>query len=196
MIKRIFDIVSSTIVLLLLLPFLFIIAAVVLIESRGGIFYTQKRVGRGNKDFLLYKFRTMFTGSDQKGLLTVGANDSRITRSGKFLRKLKLDEIPQLLNVILGDMSVVGPRPEVRKYVDYYSSQQMKVLDVRPGLTDPASLTYINENDILAAEKDAEQYYLQVIMPHKLELNLNYLSKQNFCTDLRIIFRTLQRLFL
>ena len=138
--KRLLDILSSALVLLLLLPFWLIIALAIVLESRGGIFYSQIRVGKDNKDFHLYKFRTMRTGSDQKGLLTVGERDSRITRVGYFLRKYKIDEFPQLLNVLKGDMSIVGPRPEVRKYVDMYTPEQMRVLSVRPGLTDLASI--------------------------------------------------------
>jgi len=165
-----------------------------MIESGGGFIYTQKRVGKGNKDFNLYKFRTMKIGSDKKGLLTVGMHDSRITRSGRFLRKYKLDEFPQLVNIIKGDMSIVGPRPEVRKYVDCYNENQRKVLNVRPGLTDYASLEYIRENELLARTKAPEEVYIKEIMPHKIELNLEYIEKQSIREDFRIIFCTFKNL--
>lgn len=178
-------------VLLLLLPFWLIIAMAIVLESRGGVFYRQIRVGKDNKDFYLYKFRTMRTGSDQKGLLTVGERDSRITRVGYFLRKYKIDEFPQLLNVLKGDMSIVGPRPEVRKYVDMYTPEQMRVLSVRPGLTDYASIRYVNENELLAESENPEQTYIQEIMPDKLMLNLKYVDEQSPWVDLKIVWQTI-----
>ena len=177
-------------VLLLLLPFWLIIAMAIVLESGGGVFYHQIRVGKDNKDFYLYKFRTMRTGSDQKGLLTVGERDSRITRVGYFLRKYKIDEFPQLLNVLKGDMSIVGPRPEVRKYVDMYTPEQMRVLSVRPGLTDLASIQYVHENELLAASEDPEKTYIEEVMPAKLALNLQYIDNQSVVGDIKLICKT------
>ncbi|HAA00463.1 MAG TPA: sugar transferase [Flavobacteriales bacterium] len=193
--KRFFDIISSLIVLLIGLPFFLLLALAIVIDSRGGIFYRQIRVGRNEKDFYLYKFRSMVSNADKKGQLTVGASDSRITRVGKFIRKFKLDEFPQLINVIKGEMSIVGPRPEVPKYVKMYNNEQRKVLSVRPGLTDYASLEYINENEILGKAENPEQLYIQEIMPAKLELNLRYIAEKSLLTDLKIIFRTIGRIF-
>ena len=188
--KRLLDILSSALVLLLLLPFWLIIAIAIVLESRGGVFYRQMRVGKDNQDFYLSKFRTMRTGSDQKGLLTVGERDSRITRVGYFLRKYKIDEFPQLLNVLKGDMSIVGPRPEVRKYVDMYTPEQMRVLSVRPGLTDLASIQYVHENELLAASEDPEKIYIEEVMPAKLALNLQYIDNQSVVGDIKLICKT------
>ena len=188
--KRLLDILSSALVLLMLLPFWLIIAMAIVLESRGGVFYRQIRVGKDNKDFYLYKFRTMRTGSDQKGLLTVGERDSRITRVGYFLRKYKIDEFPQLLNVLKGDMSIVGPRPEVRKYVDMYTPEQMRVLSVRPGLTDLASIQYVHENELLAASEDPEKTYIEEVMPAKLAMNLQYIDSQSVLGDIKLICKT------
>lgn len=188
--KRFLDIVSSVLVLLLLLPVWLIIAIAIVAESRGGVFYKQIRVGKANRDFYLYKFRTMRTGADKKGLLTVGERDSRVTRVGYFLRKYKLDEFPQLINVLKGDMSIVGPRPEVRKYVDMYTSEQMRVLSVRPGLTDIASIQYVHENELLAASEDPEKTYIEEVMPAKLQLNLQYIDNQSVMGDIKLILQT------
>jgi lipopolysaccharide/colanic/teichoic acid biosynthesis glycosyltransferase len=193
MLKRSFDIAFSIFGLLLLLPFIAIIFILVLVESKGGIFYIQKRVGRNNMDFNLYKIRTMYKDSDNKGLLTVGERDSRITKTGYYLRKYKIDEFPQLFNILKGDMSFVGPRPEVRKYVDMYSKQQLEVLSVRPGLTDLASLKYYNENQYLSTFDDPEQAYISKVMPYKLAMNLDYIEKRSFLYDVRIILRTLMK---
>ena len=160
------------------------------IDSEGPVFYRQVRVGKGNRDFRLFKFRSMRVGSDRKGLITVGGRDPRGTRSGYYIRKYKLDELPQLINVFTGDMSLVGPRPEVRKYVDLYTPEQMHVLDVRPGITDPASIRYRNENELLAQVEDPDRYYVEVIMQDKLQLNLEYVEKQSFRFDLQLIFKT------
>lgn len=188
--KRLFDIVASAIGLLLLSPLFLILAVWIKCDSRGPVFYKQKRVGRGNKDFDLYKFRSMRVGADKLGLITVGGRDPRITRSGYFIRKYKLDEFPQLINVLKGDMSIVGPRPEVRKYVDLYTPEQQEVLRVRPGITDPASIRYRNENELLAQVEDPERYYREVIMPDKLRLNLEYVHTMSFWNDIRFIFST------
>jgi len=194
-VKRIFDIVSSLVVLLVLSPFFILLAIAIVVDSRGGVFYRQIRVGRNGREFGLYKFRSMVSHADKKGELTVGKKDSRITRVGAFIRKYKLDEFPQLINIIKGDMSIVGPRPEVPRYVNLYSQEQKKVLSVRPGLTDFASLEYINENELLGKSADPERTYIDEIMPAKLELNLKYIREQGMLTDLKIIFRTLFKIF-
>lgn len=192
--KRAFDFICSIIGLILLFPFLLIIWLWVVLDSPGGGFYRQIRVGKSGKDFGLWKFRTMHVDADKKGLLTVGGRDPRVTKAGYYLRKYKLDELPQLINVIQGDMSLVGPRPEVRKYVDIYTSEQLKVLSVRPGITDYASIEYINENELLAKSVEPEETYIQEIMPAKLKLNLKYIEEQNFKVDLSIILRTIKRI--
>jgi lipopolysaccharide/colanic/teichoic acid biosynthesis glycosyltransferase len=192
MIKRLFDIFLSLLVLLILFPLFIIIAIWILLDSPGGVFYRQIRVGRFNKDFPMLKFRTMRPGSESGGLLTVGGTDPRITRAGKFLRRAKLDEFPQLINILAGQMSIVGPRPEVRKYVELYKEEQMKVLSVRPGLTDYASLQYIQEDEMLAAADDPEKAYIEEMMPAKLELNLKYIRERSLGKDIGIICRTLQ----
>ena len=192
--KRIFDIICSLFGLLILMPVLVVISLWVAFSSKGGVFYLQKRVGIYGNDFSLFKFRTMQTGSDKKGLLTVGMNDSRITPIGLILRKYKLDELPQLINVLIGDMSLVGPRPEVRKYVLMYNNEQKKVLSVRPGITDFASIEYFDENRILGESENPEETYIQVIMPHKLKLNLKYVASQSVLTDLKIIVKTLKKI--
>lgn len=189
--KRLFDIVCSFFGLVILSPLFIFLSLWVGLSSRGGVFYKQRRVGLNGRDFTLYKFRSMAVGSDKKGLLTVGGKDSRVTKAGYFIRKYKLDELPQLFNVLKGDMSFVGPRPEVRKYVDMYSEEQKRVLSVRPGITDIASMKYRNENDILAKAENPEQYYIDVIMPDKLALNLEYIDTRNFFRDIKLIFRTI-----
>lgn len=194
MLKRIFDIFFSFIGLAILLPFFIIIGLLLVIDSPGGVFYKQARVGKNNIDFYLFKFRSMRTGADKKGLLTVGGRDSRITRMGYFIRKYKIDELPQLLNVFLGDMSLVGPRPEVRKYVDLYNEKQKQVLSVKPGITDYASIEYSNENELLGKVENPEQVYIDEIMPAKLKLNLKYIEEQGISTDLKIIFKTIGKI--
>lgn len=193
--KRLFDLLLSFVGLLILFPFFILISIWIVLDSRGGIFYRQTRVGKNNIDFRLWKFRSMRPDSDQKGLLTVGGRDPRITRSGYFLRKYKLDELPQLINVLAGDMSFVGPRPEVRKYVELYNDEQRKVLNVRPGITDVASLQYFEENELLSKSNDPEKTYIEEIMPAKLKLNLQYISKANLGTDLGMILKTIGRIF-
>ena len=194
MTKRLFDIIASCIGLLLLLPVLLGLALWVILDSRGGIFYRQVRVGKGGADFKLWKFRTMHPDADKRGLLTVGGRDPRITRAGYYLRKYKLDELPQLLNVLSGDMSLVGPRPEVRRYVDMYTPEQRRVLDVRPGITDYASIEYSNENELLAKAADPERTYIEEVMPAKLALNAKYIAEQGLMTDLRIIWWTVRKI--
>ena len=192
--KRIFDFIFSLIGLILLLPFFIVISILIIINSGFPVFYTQKRVGRSNEDFGLLKFRTMKKNADKLGLLTVGGRDPRITNIGYYLRKYKFDELPQLLNVFIGDMSLVGPRPEVRKYVDMYNDEQKKVLLVKPGITDLASLEYFSENELLAKSSDPENTYIKEIMPAKLELNKKYILEQGLVTDIKIILRTLKRI--
>jgi lipopolysaccharide/colanic/teichoic acid biosynthesis glycosyltransferase len=193
MLKRIFDIIASFIGLLILSPFLLILALAIVLESKGGVFYMQTRVGKDNKDFKLFKFRSMAVGSDKKGLLTIG-KDSRITKVGHFIRKYKLDEFAQLLNVLKGDMSLVGPRPEVRKYVDLYNKEQMEVLNVKPGITDYASIEYFDENQILGASNNPEKIYIEEVMPHKLELNKKYIQNPSLYHDIKLIFKTLKKI--
>lgn len=195
MIKRLFDIIASLIGIIILSPFLIIIGLLVVIGSRGGAFYRQIRVGKDMKEFKLFKFRTMYSDSDKKGLLTIGMKDNRITRIGYYLRKYKLDELPQLFNVLVGDMSIVGPRPEVPKYVAMYNEEQKKVLTVRPGITDYASIEYANENDILDKAENPEELYIKEVMPAKLALNKKYIEEMGVGTDLRIIARTLWKIF-
>lgn len=190
MLKRTFDIVASFMGLVILSPLFLAMAVWIKCDSRGPVFYRQSRVGRGNRDFRLYKFRSMYVDSDKKGLLTVGGHDSRVTKAGYFIRKYKIDELPQLINVLIGDMSFVGPRPEVRRYVNLYTGQQLHVLDVRPGITDRASVKYRNENDLLAKAADPEEYYIKVIMPDKLAINLEYVAHHSLWSDIRIIFST------
>lgn len=189
--KRLFDLIASGCGLLVLSPIFLVLAIWVKLDSPGPVFYRQVRVGRGNKDFRLFKFRSMRIGSDKSGLITVGGRDPRVTRSGYYIRKYKLDELPQLINVFLGDMSLVGPRPEVRKYVDMYTLEQMHVLDVRPGITDMASICYRNENEILEKVDNPEQYYQDVIMQDKLRINLEYVKKHSLIGDILLIFKTL-----
>lgn len=191
MLKRIFDIIASGCGLLVLSPVFMILAVWVKLDSKGPVFYKQFRVGKDNKDFKLLKFRSMRVGADKKGLITVGGRDPRITPSGYYIRKYKLDELPQLINVFIGDMSLVGPRPEVRKYVDLYTMEQMSVLEVRPGITDLASIRYRNENDLLEKADDPESYYREVIMQDKLRINLEYVKNHTFIGDIRLIFDTL-----
>ena len=192
--KRAFDIISSGLGLIVLSPLFIILAIWIKADSKGPVFYRQTRVGRGNRDFRLFKFRSMRPDSDKLGLITVGGRDPRVTRSGYFIRKYKLDELPQLINVFKGDMSLVGPRPEVRKYVDMYTPQQMRVLSVRPGITSLASIRYRNENDILAAAPDPDRCYIEQVMPDKLAIDLQYVDKATFANDIKLIFSTFKEI--
>ena len=188
--KRLFDIIVS---ILILIPFSIVgifFSIAILIESRGGVFYRQERIGKNGIPFKIFKFRTMKLNADKAGTLTVGMRDPRITRIGIILRKLKLDEFPQFLNVLLGQMSIVGPRPEVKEYVDLYSSEQRKVLNVKPGITDYASLEYFNENELLGASNNPRETYINEIMPAKLELNKKYLANPTLGQDLKIMWKT------
>ena len=194
MLKRLFDIIASLLGIIILIPFLLIICIFIVAGSGFPVFYLQTRVGKDGKDFNLFKFRTMANNSDKKGLLTIGGRDSRVTKIGYYLRKYKLDELPQLLNVFIGDMSMVGPRPEVRKYVNLYNDMQKKVLHVKPGITDLASIEFFDENEMLGKSLNPEQTYITEVMPKKLELNLLYIDQRGFIMDLKIICNTLLKI--
>lgn len=187
---RFFDILFSALGLIVLSPLFLVLYLLIRLESRGGGFYSQQRIGRGGKPFRLYKFRSMRVGSDKKGLITVGEHDNRITRTGAFIRKYKLDELPQLWNVLTGDMSLVGPRPEVEKYTSLYTPEQRRVLDVRPGITDWASIEYVDENRILGEASDPDKAYVEQIMPAKIALNMRYINHRTVSEYFRIIFAT------
>ncbi len=189
-----FDIFASGLGLICLSPLFAILAIWIKLDSKGPVFYRQVRVGKNGKDFRIFKFRSMRPDSDKGRLITVGGHDPRITRSGYFIRKYKLDEFPQLINVFKGDMSLVGPRPEVRRYVDLYSPEQMKVLSVRPGITSLASIRYRNENDILAAADDPDKCYIEKVMPDKLKIDLEYVEKASLPYDVKLIFQTFREI--
>jgi len=193
MTKRIFDIVFSCLGLILLAPVLVVLAIIIKLDSKGPVLFIQPRVGLNNKDFNIFKFRTMQMESDKKGLLTLGNKDSRITKVGYFLRRYKIDEFPQLLNIVIGDMSFVGPRPELRKYVNYYPQEDLSVLSVRPGITGLASIEFRNEVELLKAAKDPENYFIESIIPEKLKLNKLYIEKRSFWFDLKLIIITIYR---
>ena len=192
---RFFDIIFSFFGLVLLTPVLLVISVWILLDSRGGIFFLQSRVGKDDGDFLLMKFRSMRMNSEIRGGLTIGERDNRITRAGLFLRKFKLDELPQLINVLKGDMSFVGPRPELRKYVELYTPDQRKVLSVRPGITDYASLEYIRENEILGRSPDPERDYIEKIMPEKIILNMRFINDPGLGNYFRILNLTFKNIF-
>ena len=191
--KRIFDIFFSVIGLMILLPLMLIIAVLIKLDSRGEIFFKQTRVTKNGREFKILKYRTMKVGSDKYSQITIGKDD-RITKVGVFLRKYKLDEIPQLINVFVGDMSLVGPRPEVPKYVEMYTEEQKEILRVRAGITDYASIEFSDENEILANEKDPEKAYIEKIMPKKIKLNKKYLSEISIWTDIKIIMMTIKKI--
>ena len=192
--KRLIDIMISFIaIIVLLIPFV-LISLLILITNPGPVFFRQKRFGKNKKMFKILKFRTMRCGADADGLLTIGTHDKRITRVGSFLRKTKIDELPQLWNVLKGEMSIVGPRPEVEKYVLLYSEEQRKVLNIRPGITDYASIEYVNENDILSQTNDPDKAYIEEVMPHKIELSMRYLEHYTVSEYLKIIFLTLKKI--
>lgn len=188
--KRLFDIVASGLGLLFLSPIFLFVALWIKFDSKGPVFYRQIRVGRYNKDFRIYKFRSMRVGADKGSLVTIGGRDPRVTKSGYYIRKYKLDELPQLINVFIGDMSLVGPRPEVRHYVNYWTKEQLHVLDVRPGITDPASIKFRNENELMEKADNPEDYYINVIMQEKIKLYLKYVDQASFWYDIKLIFQT------
>lgn len=188
--KRLFDLFFSTIGIILLSPFFIIIAILIKFDSKGTILYKQERIGKKGIPFNVLKFRTMVPDAFAKGALTVGSRDPRVTNVGYYLRKYKLDELPQLFNVLFGDMSFVGPRPEVKKYTDLYNEVQRKVLSVKPGITDYASIKFRNENDLLAVSDNPEKLYIEEIMPQKLDLNMKYINDNHVFKDIQIIFET------
>jgi len=196
MIKRVVDIVLSLFFILITSPLLILISLFIKFESKGSIIYRQVRVGLLNKDFTIYKFRTMYVDSDKKGLLTIGGKDPRVTRVGYYLRKYKLDELPQFFNVFFGSMSLVGPRPEVREFVSLYNQKQQQVLTVKPGITDYASIEYSSENELLARSENPKATYIQEIMPIKLDLNLKYIQEKNILIDFKIIGLTIRKIIL
>jgi putative undecaprenyl-phosphate galactose phosphotransferase len=191
---RFFDFILSLVGLVVLAPIFIVLVIWIKIDSKGPVFYKQVRVGQNGIDFGLFKFRSMVVDADKKGLITVGGRDPRITRSGYFIRKYKLDELPQLINVLLGDMSLVGPRPEVRKYVDLYTDEQQKVLSVKPGITDYASIEYMDENEVLGKSSDPEKTYIEEIMPEKIKYNMKYIQNKNVSEYFKIIFLTLLKI--
>lgn len=194
MLKRTFDLTFAILGLLVLSPLFLIIGLAIALDSKGGIFYLQTRIGKNEQAFQIFKFRTMRLHSDKGSLITIGGRDPRITKVGYFLRKYKLDELPQLMNVVNNTMSFVGPRPEVLKYVKIYNENQKKVLTVKPGITDYASLKYKDENELLGKAEHPEKLYTDEIMPEKLKLNLKYIESQSFLTDLKIIFKTVSKI--
>lgn len=191
---RFYDILFSIIGLVILSPLFTVLYLLIRIESQGGGFYSQERIGKNGKPFKLFKFRSMRIGSDKKGLITIGEKDNRITKTGFILRKYKLDELPQLWNVFIGDMSLVGPRPEVKKYTDLYTEEQKQVLQVRPGITDWASIKYVDENKILGESKDPDDAYANLIMPNKIKLNMVYIQHQTLGEYFKIIFTTFKEI--
>lgn len=195
MLKRLFDFVFSFLGLAICSPFFLLIFVLIKIDSKGPGFYLQDRIGRNGRIFRLFKFRTMHINADRLHAITVGSRDPRITRIGFYLRKFKLDELPQLINVLLGDMSFVGPRPELKKFVDLYNREQLRVLSVRPGITDPASIKFRNENALLEGKDDPIQHYVDVIMPEKLAINLDYIDRRSFAFDVKLIFTTIFSVF-
>ena len=193
--KRLFDLVMASLGLVLISPLCAVLAVLVKLSSRGPAIYWQERVGRAGRIFRIAKFRTMYEDADKRGLAITSAGDRRITPLGRVLRRFKLDELPQLWNVLNGDMSLVGPRPEVPRYVLSYSSAQKQVLSVRPGITDLASILYRNEEKVLGSQGDPETYYEEALLPHKLKINLQYLGRISFLYDVSLVLRTLGCIF-
>lgn len=191
MLIRLLDIVLSLLGLFFLLPIFVILAVWIKFDSQGSIFFRQIRVGKDGRDFRIYKFRTMIVNAEKMGIITIGERDPRITNSGYFLRKYKLDELPQLINVLKGEMSFVGPRPEVRKYVEMYNQEQLKILTVKPGITDYASIEYINEDEILGKSFNPEKTYIEEIMPQKIKYNMKYINNKTVIEYFKIIFLTI-----
>jgi len=196
MIKRCFDVVFSILGLIILSPILLIISILIKIDSKGSILFIQERVGKNNIEFNIYKFRTMRLASQTKGLLTLGNRDSRITRIGYFLRRYKFDEFPQLINILIGDMSFVGPRPELRYYVNFYKEEDYIIFSVRPGITGLATLKYRNEVELLKAAEDPESFFINTIIPDKLKFNKEYIKKQNLLLDLKLIIITIVKVLI
>lgn len=195
MFRNLFDKIAAAIGLIILSPLFLVVALAILFDSKGGVFFIQTRVGKDFRPFGLFKFRTMRPDTEKAGKLTIGSKDPRITVVGAILRKYKIDELPQLFNVLIGDMNLVGPRPEVPEYVAHYTPEQRKVLSVKPGITDYASLLYFNENEVLGQSPNPLETYLNEVMPAKLKLNLEYIENRSFAEDLKIIFKTIKRIF-
>ena len=193
--KRIFDVIMAIFGLLVLSPIFLIIAIAIKLDSKGPVFFKQIRVGLEGKEFKIFKFRTMITDAEKQGMQITVGKDSRITKVGSFIRKCKIDEIPQLINVLIGDMSFVGPRPEVPKYVAMYSESDREILKVRPGITDLASIEYRNENDILGKSKNPEKTYIEEVIPAKITLNKKYISNCSIFFDVKLIFKTIFLIF-
>ncbi|MFZ9612461.1 MAG: sugar transferase [Crocinitomicaceae bacterium] len=193
--KRLFDIIFALFVLICFLPIGFVLSIWIVVESPGGIFFSQDRVGKNGKMFRLLKFRSMYVHAEAQGRITVGARDSRITKVGYYLRRYKLDEFPQFINVLKGEMSIVGPRPEVQEYVNFYTESQRKILEVKPGITDLASLAYFHENELLANSEDPQQTYIKEVLPAKIKLNEDYLKNPSLTKDLAIIWKTIAKIF-
>ncbi len=192
--KRLFDIIFSFIGLLLLQPLFVVIAIMIKVDSTGPVFFRQGRVGKNFRRFMIYKFRTMVLDAENKGLHITSGGDNRITRVGRILRRFKIDELPQLYNVLKGDMSLVGPRPEVIRYVEWYKEDYERILSVRPGITDISSMTFRNEESILQGSDDPERYYVHVLLPEKMRLAREYIQKVSFFYDVRLIFKTLYKI--
>lgn len=194
--KRLFDIFFSFIGLLILLPLFVIVAILIKIDSSGSVFFIQERIGKNFKPFNLYKFRTMIVDASQKGFSITAGGDSRITKIGRFLRKTKIDELPQLINVLKGEMSFVGPRPEMQKYVEIFKEEYKEILKVKPGITDTASLNYRDEESVLKDKENPEEYYINVLLPEKIKLSKEYIKSASLTFDLKLIFLTLFKLFI
>lgn len=192
--KRIFDFIVALIILLIFFPFGLILGLIIVFTSSGGVFYRQERIGQFGKPFKIYKFRTMRQNADKQGKLTVGMRDPRITTIGYFIRKYKLDEFPQFINVLIGEMSIVGPRPEVKEYVDLYTEEQQEVLNVKPGITDYASLEYFKENELLGQSENPQKTYIEEIMPAKIALNKKYIANPTIGQDLKIMWMTFMKM--
>ena len=188
--KRIFDVFFSIVGIVICIPFFIIISIIIKVSSKGPVLFKQTRVGKNHKNFKILKFRTMITDAQKKGLSITVGEDARITSAGRFLRKTRLDELPQLLNILIGDMSFVGPRPEVPEYVEFYNEEQRKILNIRPGLTDYASICFKNESEILANSHDPQKEYIENIMPLKIKYNMKYINKINVVHDVKIISLT------
>ncbi len=193
--KRVFDIVVSSVGLILLLPFFVVLAILIKLDDPGPVFFRQKRIGKDFNPFFIYKFRTMVKNAEQKGSKLTTGGDQRITRVGKILRTLKIDELPQLLNVLKGEMSLVGVRPEVEEYVELYKKEYAEILQTRPGITDVSSITFRNEEDLLGRQSDPEWYYTHVLLPKKLGLGREYVSNASFLYDIKLIFKTFYAIF-
>jgi lipopolysaccharide/colanic/teichoic acid biosynthesis glycosyltransferase len=192
-VKRFFDIFFSFFGLLFLLPLFIIVAVLIKVNSDGPVFFRQERIGKDFRTFRIFKFRTMSMNTKKEGSLVTVAGDKRVTKIGALLRKTKIDELPQLLNVLKGDMSMVGPRPEVKKYVDLFKAEYKKLLTIKPGITDPASIKYSEEERVLALSQSWEDEYIKKVLPEKIRLSMTYVEEHNIVTDVKLILRTIMR---